>query len=314
MRGISISSAYLKVKRNFSLTALVCSILPQEKTPVQDPLEKQRSVRIPHPAPADLLASIPPPPTSCSWTSHPSHSGKFREDLPPTDDGEFENPRSAPAPPKRYNTEPARPTYRKPWYQMTDEELHEEYEECRARAPHVTPNFLWCNRRDSLDENAMLASMGLKRAKTFSGPIIYCYPETGEYLVRNGKEVGIPLHADEAEALVRGDIVDLTAPGIAGKLRKAEPQAGPSMPRSSIAPPPLARRRLKVHPDPYPIERYRSSLLQDVTEVSSDIEEIKKSYRALIRGYDDDTDQSSIKSSLQSQTPQRASLLGLAAA
>ncbi|KAI1373615.1 hypothetical protein F4677DRAFT_448182 [Hypoxylon crocopeplum] len=50
---------------------------------------------------------------------------------------------------------------RKPWYDQTDEERREEYSQCIAEAPRIGPNYLG-HRRDSLDEESILAAKGLK--------------------------------------------------------------------------------------------------------------------------------------------------------
>ncbi|KAI1104160.1 hypothetical protein F4804DRAFT_307995 [Jackrogersella minutella] len=44
----------------------------------------------------------------------------------------------------------------------TEHDLRAEYERCRANAPPVDENFLWNDRRDSLDERSILAALGHK--------------------------------------------------------------------------------------------------------------------------------------------------------
>ncbi|KAI0882708.1 uncharacterized protein GGS22DRAFT_168548 [Annulohypoxylon maeteangense] len=49
---------------------------------------------------------------------------------------------------------------RKPWWDSTYEELRDEFDSCRAKAPHIDVDFLWQDRRDSLEEESILAARG----------------------------------------------------------------------------------------------------------------------------------------------------------
>ncbi|KAI2607654.1 uncharacterized protein GGS25DRAFT_496960 [Hypoxylon fragiforme] len=49
------------------------------------------------------------------------------------------------------------------WWKLTEQELRDEYERCRAKAPRVHPNFL-SHGRDSLDEASILSARGLKQS------------------------------------------------------------------------------------------------------------------------------------------------------
>ncbi|OTA82347.1 hypothetical protein M434DRAFT_37145 [Hypoxylon sp. CO27-5] len=55
---------------------------------------------------------------------------------------------------------------KKPWFNLTDEELRSEYKRCMEKAPSVGPEFLWHHRRDSLDEGSIQAAKGFKCAKS----------------------------------------------------------------------------------------------------------------------------------------------------
>ncbi|KAI1459403.1 hypothetical protein F4805DRAFT_421423 [Annulohypoxylon moriforme] len=49
---------------------------------------------------------------------------------------------------------------RKPWWDSTCHELRDEFESCRANAPRIDEDFLWRDRRDSLEEGSILAARG----------------------------------------------------------------------------------------------------------------------------------------------------------
>ncbi|KAI0110041.1 hypothetical protein F4814DRAFT_461215 [Daldinia grandis] len=263
MGRFSASTVAKKIKRTFSSTSLNKTALPQEE--VQEAIP-----------PTELEYRSDRPQTRRCWIAHPKHHGKFREDLPDAYDVDDEQAKSTTSAPHdesqacRPNTAPVdltqRPQQQKPWWTMTDEELRQEYERCRAKAPDVGPNFLWCDRRDSLDQNAILASMGLKRANTFNTYPVCC-PETGKTVthIRKNQNIAIPIYADESEALAQGDVVDLSTPTMAALLSNALPPEDP-MPKFTLPSPP--HWPLKPRPAPSPLSKYRSALREEAKEVS----------------------------------------------
>ncbi|KAI0845606.1 hypothetical protein F5Y00DRAFT_272787 [Daldinia vernicosa] len=275
MVRFSASNVAKKIKRTFSTTSLNRSAASQEE--VLRPIP-----------PTELDYNSSRPPTRRCWTTHPQHHGKFRENLPDADDVDDEDANSITSvlreefQARRPNTAPVKPgsptrkqqqqqqqqKKKKPWFAMTDEELRQEYDQCRAKAPDVGPNFLWCDRRDSLDQNAILASMGLKRARTYN---VYptCCPKTGKTIphIERNENVAVPLHADESEALAKGDVVDLSAPPMASILSNALPPEDP-MPKFTLPSPP--HWRLKPRPTPSPLSKYRSALREEGKEDEED--------------------------------------------
>ncbi|KAI1650539.1 uncharacterized protein F4817DRAFT_368618 [Daldinia loculata] len=263
MGRFSASSVAKKIKRTFSSTSLNRFAASQEEVPGAIP-------------PTELEYSPGRPQTRRCWTAHPKHHGKFRENLPDAYDADDEHANSMTSvlreefQARRPNTAPVKPPSptqkkKKPWFAITDEELRQEYEQCRAKAPNVGPNFLWCDRRDSLDQNAILASMGLKRAQTFN---VYptCCPKTGKTVahIKKNENVAVPIHADESEALAQGNVVDLSTPPMAAILSNALPPEDP-MPKFTLPSPP--HWFLKPRPAPSPLRKYRSALREEVKEV-----------------------------------------------
>ncbi|KAI1807677.1 hypothetical protein F4811DRAFT_449081 [Daldinia bambusicola] len=220
------------------------------------------------------------------WISHSKHCGKFRENLPPAgyNDEIDEHPSSVtPVPqekpqPYRANSEPIMRAERKPWWLITDEELREEYEQCRAKAPQVGPNFLWCDRRSSLDKNSILASMGLKRATAVGACMVTC-PKTEKTVVRLAKDLAVPVHADEDEALAQGNVVDLTTPEMASLLSGAFPEeffnSKPTLP--SPPPPPPG---LKPRPAPCSLRKYQEAIQEQIKDVPVKIDADNLRYEA----------------------------------
>ncbi|KAI1137040.1 hypothetical protein F5Y05DRAFT_95411 [Hypoxylon sp. FL0543] len=56
--------------------------------------------------------------------------------------------------------------HQRPWFKLTDEEIRAEYKNCVTRSPEVGPEFLWEQRRDSLDEESINAARGLKSTES----------------------------------------------------------------------------------------------------------------------------------------------------
>ncbi|KAG4222440.1 hypothetical protein PC116_g29086 [Phytophthora cactorum] len=203
------------------------------------------------------------------WISHPKHCGKFRENLPTGYNDEVDEPPSSVTPvlqekpqPHRTISEPITHAERKPWWLITDDELREEYEQCRAKAPKVGPNFLWCDRRSSLDQNSILASAGLKRAPSVGACTLTC-PKTGQAVIRLAKDLAVPLHADADEALAKGDVVDLTTPEMVSLLAGSFP-LGFSESKFTLPPPPSG---LKPRPSPCPLRKYREAIHEQIKNV-----------------------------------------------
>ncbi|KAF3059828.1 hypothetical protein GL218_05078 [Daldinia childiae] len=265
MGRFSASTVAKKIKRTFSSPSLNRLAARQKETPGAFP-------------PTELDYSPDRPETRRCWTAHPQHHGKFREDLPDAYDADDEHANSMgnalreEFEARRANTAPVKPPSptkkkekKKPWFAITDEELRQEYERCRAKAPNVGPNFLWCDRRDSLDQNAILASMGLKRAQTFN---VYptCCPKTGKTVghIKKNENIAVPIHADESEALAQGNVVDLSTPPMAALLSNALPPEDP-MPKLTLPSPP--DWFLKPRPAPSPLRKYCNALREEVKEV-----------------------------------------------
>ncbi|KAI2466396.1 hypothetical protein F4781DRAFT_355039 [Annulohypoxylon bovei var. microspora] len=51
---------------------------------------------------------------------------------------------------------------RKTWWESTHRELRDGFKSCHTKAPRIDVDFLWQDRRDSLDEESILAARGLK--------------------------------------------------------------------------------------------------------------------------------------------------------
>ncbi|KAI1467350.1 uncharacterized protein F4812DRAFT_471399 [Daldinia caldariorum] len=221
------------------------------------------------------------------WISHSKHSGKFRENLPPAgyNDEIDEHPSSAtPAPQAkpqthRANSEPIMRAESKPWWLITDEELREEYEQCRAKAPQVGPNFLWCDRRSSLDQRSLLASRGLKRPTAVGACMVTC-PKTEETVVRFTKDLAVPAHADEGEALAQGDVVDLTTPEMVSLLSGALPEEFSDSTKPTLPSPPPPPPGLKPRPAPCSLRKYQEAIQEQIKDVPVKVDADNLRYEA----------------------------------